>query len=238
MDDTLRLSLLEFVDNSEQYDDSRELLSAFQGVVRGYGFDNILVTKLPAVDERPEDQVIAVSWPAEWQARYIAENYGYIDPVGRLSYRAQNPFTWSDAINAAEGQAESRIFHESAEFGLTDGLTFPSCNSGFGKSVVSLSSEFTVDLPGADVGLLFLASSYLIMSLDDAGADDAAVLTPRERDVLAWAAAGKTAWETSRILSISESTIIRHLANIRAKLDVMNTTHAIAKALKTKQIFL
>jgi hypothetical protein len=36
-------------------------------------------------------------------------------------------------------------------------------------------------------------------------------LTPREREVLAWASAGKSAWETSVLLGISEATAITHL---------------------------
>jgi DNA-binding CsgD family transcriptional regulator len=57
------------------------------------------------------------------------------------------------------------------------------------------------------------------------------VLTPRERECLLWAACGKTAWETSRILKIAERTVKFHLANASRRLDTANTTHAVARAI-------
>lgn len=56
-------------------------------------------------------------------------------------------------------------------------------------------------------------------------------LSPRELDCLKWAAAGKTVWETSIILGISQSTVRFFFENVRHKLDAANTTHAVAKAL-------
>ncbi len=57
------------------------------------------------------------------------------------------------------------------------------------------------------------------------------VLTDKERDVLAWAARGKTASETSDILKISESTVDTHFKSILRKLEAANKTHAVAKAI-------
>ena len=57
-------------------------------------------------------------------------------------------------------------------------------------------------------------------------------VTTREREVLTWAAAGKSAWETSAILCISEATVITHLDNIRRKLNASNTTQAVVTALR------
>jgi LuxR family quorum sensing-dependent transcriptional regulator len=61
-------------------------------------------------------------------------------------------------------------------------------------------------------------------------------LTPREREVLTWAAAGKSAWETATILSISEKTVIHHLDHIRRKLDAANTTQAVVVALQAGEL--
>lgn len=67
-----------------------------------------------------------------------------------------------------------------------------------------------------------------------AGADS--LVSTRERDCLQWAAKGKTSWEMSQILGISESTIIYHLRNATKKLDAANRMHAVAKALKAELI--
>lgn len=57
-------------------------------------------------------------------------------------------------------------------------------------------------------------------------------ITRREADVLYWVAKGKTDWEISVILSISERTVNKHLEQIYRKLDVNNRTSATAIAIK------
>jgi DNA-binding CsgD family transcriptional regulator len=49
--------------------------------------------------------------------------------------------------------------------------------------------------------------------------------------VMTWSARGKTAWEISEILSLSEGTVRDHIKNACRKLDTSNKTHAIAVAL-------
>ncbi len=56
-------------------------------------------------------------------------------------------------------------------------------------------------------------------------------LTDRERDMLAWAARGKTASDTAEILKISDETVETHIRNAMRKLDATNKTHAVAKAI-------
>jgi DNA-binding CsgD family transcriptional regulator len=58
-------------------------------------------------------------------------------------------------------------------------------------------------------------------------------LSAREREVLCWAQQGKTYWEIGCILGISQRTVKFHFARIKAKLDVVSTAHAIAKAMRT-----
>lgn len=62
------------------------------------------------------------------------------------------------------------------------------------------------------------------------------LMSARELDCLKWTAAGKTAWEASKILGISERTVIFHLNAARKKLDCATTTQAVAKAVATQLI--
>jgi len=57
------------------------------------------------------------------------------------------------------------------------------------------------------------------------------VLTQRETECLTWTANGKTSWEISVILGVSESTATFHLRNAATKLKASNRTHAAVKAL-------
>lgn len=60
--------------------------------------------------------------------------------------------------------------------------------------------------------------------------DPAPELTAREREVLLWAAQGKTAWETSAILGISPKTVEFHLANCGRKLGAATKAQTILAA--------
>jgi len=56
-------------------------------------------------------------------------------------------------------------------------------------------------------------------------------LLGREIECLRWAAVGKTKWETGECLGISERTVKFHLDQARHKLNCLNVTQAVAKAL-------
>jgi DNA-binding CsgD family transcriptional regulator len=62
------------------------------------------------------------------------------------------------------------------------------------------------------------------------------LISARELDCLKWTAAGKTAWEASVILGISERTVRFHLNAAREKLKCTNTTQAVAKAVANQLI--
>ena len=62
--------------------------------------------------------------------------------------------------------------------------------------------------------------------------DQACNLSARECECLEWAAKGKISWETSKIMGVTESTIIYHLRNATRKLIAANRLHAVTKALK------
>ena len=56
-------------------------------------------------------------------------------------------------------------------------------------------------------------------------------LSKREQEVMHWAKEGKSSWDISMILAISERTVKFHFSNVFKKLDVVNRPQAIAKAI-------
>lgn len=61
-------------------------------------------------------------------------------------------------------------------------------------------------------------------------------LSRRERECLQWTAAGKTTWEISAILRISQNTIDGYIASATRKLGAVNRTQAVAVALRRRLI--
>jgi DNA-binding CsgD family transcriptional regulator len=57
-------------------------------------------------------------------------------------------------------------------------------------------------------------------------------LSVREIECLRWVSIGKTAWETSRIVAISQRTVEFHLSNAVRKLEAKNKVHAAVIAVR------
>jgi DNA-binding CsgD family transcriptional regulator len=62
------------------------------------------------------------------------------------------------------------------------------------------------------------------------GAGNLQELSPRELECLSWCAAGKTAWETSQILGISEWTVVYHLEKLKRRLGISRKHQLVAEA--------
>jgi len=75
-----------------------------------------------------------------------------------------------------------------------------------------------------------------LIKLFAADPSDEAAVTVRELECLKWIALGKTAWEASVILGISERTVRFHLNSAREKLCCINTTQAVARAVSAHLI--
>jgi len=61
-------------------------------------------------------------------------------------------------------------------------------------------------------------------------------LTPREIEVLTWAARGKSAGEIAEILNISKRTVNAHVVSAVQRLGAVNRTHAVAIAVRDRLI--
>jgi DNA-binding CsgD family transcriptional regulator len=75
-----------------------------------------------------------------------------------------------------------------------------------------------------------------ILRINGHNSENDILMSARELDCLKWTAAGKTAWEASVILGISERTVRFHLNAAREKLNCATTTQAVAKAIVNQLI--
>ena len=75
----------------------------------------------------------------------------------------------------------------------------------------------------------------MIVCVSEPGAEDEVRLTARERDALSWVAEGKSDWEISVILGLSETTVRFHVDNARKKLGAVNRAQAVARLLSGRR---
>lgn len=231
---------LDFVDRCSNHDDAQSLLDDFSQVVTSFGFTHFMMTGLPSYGEDVETLIIANRWPEEWTDHYRAKRYFLDDPVSQWSIAKSTPFTWADAQAGTAGTARTRqIKQDAKDLGMIDGIGFPMFDPHNWQAVVSLAADAPLTLNKKETGVIYLAaimaqSQVIELSKTNRGAQQE--LTVREKDVLTWMANGKSLWEASAILGISEATVKIHLAAIRAKLGATNTTHAVARGLRSRQI--
>lgn len=84
----------------------------------------------------------------------------------------------------------------------------------------------------ANAGTAQLMAQELFLTVRAALGPDRQVLSPREKECLALVANGHTAKAIARELNLSDQTVTFYLSRIRMKLDVANTTEAVARALE------
>ncbi|WP_152565929.1 LuxR family transcriptional regulator [Devosia riboflavina] len=233
---------IEFIERCQHYETLTGLVADFAGALKRYGFDYFMMTRLPALGEDAEPYVIAHSWPSNWLDRYREGAYFWHDPVSLFSLSQARPFSWKEARDAApRTRVAGRIASEAKSLGLADGIGFPMGDPSSVQAVVSLGADRPVDLAPLSRAMLHQVCIHAEMravEIYDQKARPFGRLTEREREVLRWIANGKNACDVGDILNLSERTVKEHLAHTRLKLNATTTTHAVARALKSRQIIL
>ena len=232
-------SVFRFVETCDALASVDEVLIALRTETDQLGISAFIVTGLPLPKRPLEPLVLLNAWPQGWYDRYIANDYFRIDPVGQHNFVTSSPFLWAEAQRGRRADRIRVVMGEAADFGLKDGYCVPIHSATGWQAAISFASDRSLDLSSRDLAaahLLALTAHGRVRLLMGEADIRRFTLTPREREVLTWAAAGKTAWDTSTILRISEATVISHLDNIRRKFNVANTTQAVTQALQSGEL--
>lgn len=212
------------------------LVGELASIVAELGFEYCSYVLKRAVPAAGQDAVAwASTYPEEWLERYFSHDYLRIDPLVKDSARRSGPLVWSAAVR----EDAPEFWEEAESFGVRHGWALTTFGRGGVSGVLSLArsgSPLTEDdLDDHEARLVWLAqvAQGFLSAASHAGKPEGATeeLTPREREVLRWTAAGKTADEIAIILGITTRTTNFHIMRCITKLDVANKTQAVAKAL-------
>jgi LuxR family transcriptional regulator, quorum-sensing system regulator BjaR1 len=207
-----------------------------------YGLTSMVAGTIPSRFERTKDaqsqHLLASAYPPAWRDRYIERGYVYIDPVVRRLKRDLAPFLWSEAAPFIQEEHSAQVktlFGEAGEFQLKAGFTVPLLTLEGAAATVAFGGE-TVDAPPEAFGMIAMISTFAVARAIDLRDRERkrmrAKLTPREVECLKWAADGKSEWEISAILNVSEHTADKHLANAHRKLKASSRAQAVANAIR------
>lgn len=230
---------LDFIEGLEACSTVPDAMNALEGAFGRFGFETMIVAGLPNPDQRFAQMVLAKRWPAGWFSLYTQNNYDRVDPVMRMCRRSVNPFEWSEAPYDAElDPSAAEVMNRASDFRMSRGFVVPIHGLSGYEAAVSLGGVH-LDLNARSKPALHLMAMYgfdHIRRLLAPEPHPSMRLTPREREVIAWASRGKSAWEIGEILHIAQRTAEEHLATAARKLGAVNRTHAVALAIRHKII--
>lgn len=181
------------------------------------------------------------SFPSDWLTHYAEEGYFKDDYVVVQSLRAILPDQWHAERGVREIRPrQAQIMREAIDAGLRRGFFVPIHGpaNDFGLLNVichEAETEFSKIVERYKHELHILAFHFhdaVQKRLPASASRGVRVqLTERESEILRWTAVGKTSWEISEILHITERTVNFHVANSMRKLGVYSRTHAVAKSI-------
>jgi LuxR family quorum sensing-dependent transcriptional regulator len=234
-------SVLDFVVAIEKLNTADEVWNLFVELAARLGLPFAAFVDLPGPGEQLQDTAFYLSCPKEWRTRYFERNYFRNDPAALHLGRTTDPYTWADALACPDyTAAQRRIVYEAGDFGMNSGFVVPLMGLGtrIGLIEVAGSNTFLSTREKAELRLSASSTHSRIRAIWKPNTDALPPLSDREREVLQWAAIGKSDWEIGEILSISEKTANAHIENVKRKYGVRSRVHAVVKGMNCRAIHL
>lgn len=236
------LKTWDFIERMERAPDAVGVERCLLDLAGLFGFTAVFGGVVPNADTPRSEinsRILIQRMPNEWMKRYNERDYVFRDPIISYLQAARAPFSWDEAYELCPHPEDVRLIDgEAREFGLRHGHVVP---------VPTLDGRITaISFGGLDAetgdearDALTFAASYAVgrlLHVPRETPDMEVRVTPREIDCLLWAAEGKSDWDIATILGISRPTVLKHIRSARDKLDAVNRTHAVVKAMRWRLI--
>lgn len=234
----------DFAEKIEALNDYDAICAAICEELAWFGFTCVTSFIMPGPGEPFKKGVHLNTRPQDYVDHYEEKNYVLRDPVVTELRNTVRPFAWSDVVERRDlSRAEKRIVEEAKEFDVNNGLIVPIVTLSGGLSVFSPCGRDPDLSAGARraVELISLCSHQALkrILLEQMRSGEAHTpLTPREKEVMRWIAAGKTDQEIAGILNITPGTVNVHVERAKRKLDAFQRTFAVVKAIRFGEISL
>ncbi|MEJ2692104.1 MAG: LuxR family transcriptional regulator [Candidatus Thiodiazotropha sp.] len=236
------LDFLDFIERTNKASDNDELYSIFKEALLSIGYDQItysIITDHISHGLKSRYGIVK-ECPSDWFNHYFDSGYQHIDPRIRFGSVYKKTFIWNrieDLVDLSKN--EKLVLHELDSMGFHNGIAVPIFGVTGELAAVTASRSCkdadpdcnTLSMLQAIVNQFHLC--YLAINEDkQLSIGFSWNLTPREKEILQWCGYGKSNWDISKILSISESGVEYHLKNIHKKMGVNNRISAVMKAIK------
>jgi LuxR family quorum sensing-dependent transcriptional regulator len=235
---------LDFIERLQQLRDYDEICAHILKEMAWFGFSCVTSFSLPSAGRTLKDCLWMNNRPQDYIDRYSEKNYVLHDPIVTEFRRTVYPYSWND-IRAKRPlkKTEKAIIDEAREWGARDGFMVPIvtrsgsvsgfCPCGF-EPDLSPRARAALEVIGIYSHHALVRASLRIQREEI----DHTPLTPREREIFQWVAAGKTDDEIGDILNVSATTVASHIENGKRKMDAVRRTYAVVQAIRLGEISL
>jgi LuxR family transcriptional regulator, quorum-sensing system regulator CviR len=176
---------------------------------------------------------INFSYPLEWLDIYREKKFVEKDPIVIENFSTFGLQYWAETYE--KYVLDTEFIAMSHDFNLGNGYAWGTLNrSGTEGCLLSLAGEMKKN--SRDIYVLTSLSPHLHTAFSNIlhpQKDEKTLLelSAREKEVVRWVSHGKSNWDISMLLNISERTVKFHMDSIMKKLDAVNRSHAVAIAL-------
>ncbi len=219
-------------------DNVEEAFNIMQRILASLGFDRVvysLITDHPHLHQKRGHGILR-NYPEDWMKYYFSKGYLDVDPVIKIIKQKSGPFLWEQVPKLKNGieRDEHILMEEAREAKLLDGIGLSlhgTCGQIVGMGVASSAGGTMADKN--TLGLVYaLCSQFHIFYQEKERKLHTEVihLSRREKEVLTWAAEGKSKTSIGEILNISDDTVKTYINRIYLKLGVNSIQLAVIKA--------
>jgi DNA-binding CsgD family transcriptional regulator len=233
----MRTIVQEFVRQVTAATNANDLFAALHATSTEMGFEYFALSHHVDMARAGSHAIRLHNYPTKWADYYDSNALGLSDPVHRASHVTNIGFVWSNMQAMIPLTVDDRrVLALGREQGVGDGFTVPANVPGESHGSCSFANEADTEmndeaLPVAQlVGMIAFECARRLWAVRPIDLSPPR-LTDRQRDCLLWAGRGKSDWEISRILGISEETVDRHLKNARERYGVPKRTMVVIRAL-------
>ncbi len=230
------LTLLEIIHSSLSCNTGNEFKALFPKLQELFPFDFAtgVLGHLDSSNVIVPAHHINISFSEEWFFEYLSRGYLQKDTIVRENFTSYKLQYWAKVKGKV--RLPDEIISLCKDFNMGEGYT---CGTS-PLSPAKNGSMFCFSGPSMEgnrrtEAILELVIPHLHMALNKTCKNNEPekrniLLSSREKEVLDWLKNGKSSWEMSVILNISQSTVNFHVYNIMQKLGAINRPQAVAVA--------
>lgn len=232
------IRVMEFIERSEACATLAELEAALAAVFEQFGVPHYTVGAMlrPEGVKAPEFTTLIRGVTEDWARHYWEEKYLNADAAVHLAMQRASMFSWSEVEAQRLPKTSARLFDEIRDcMQIKGGLVIPVHDELGFAGIVALHHE-DKELPRRTSQALKMISMYAVERAKELYLEAAPLaplpcpLSMRQREILAYAAQGKSETDTGEILGLASSTIREHLEKVRQVLGVRTKMQAAAIA--------